>query len=159
MTMLKKLFVLFAIFCATPALADGVRVVVPMRDIARGEVLSLSDLGYQTVAPGTAMLGALSSAEDLVGLETRRVLHMGESLRLSDLRRPVLVAKGAMVTMSFEAPGIVLTTNGRAMSEGGLGETVTIQNPISFRQITAVVTGPGQVRTGPAQTVTKTASR
>jgi hypothetical protein len=45
------------------------------------------------------------------------------------------------------------------MSEGGLGETVTIQNPISFRQITAVVTGPGQVRTGPAQTVTKTASR
>jgi flagella basal body P-ring formation protein FlgA len=35
---------------------------------------------------------------------------------------------------------------GRAMSEGGVGDTVTIQNPASFRMIGAVVTGPGTVR-------------
>jgi flagella basal body P-ring formation protein FlgA len=32
------------------------------------------------------------------------------------------------------------------MSEGGLGETITVLNPISFRQIMAVVTGPGSVK-------------
>ena len=48
--------------------------------------------------------------------------------------------------MIFEAPGITLTAAGRAMSEGGLGETVTVQNPVSFRQVSAIVTGPGQVR-------------
>jgi len=84
--------------------------------------------------------------DDLIGMATRRVLHAGESVRLEDVRRPTLVAKGSTVTMSFEAPGIILTTMGRAMSEGGLGETVTVQNPASFRQVSAVVTGPGQVR-------------
>ena len=35
---------------------------------------------------------------------------------------------------------------GRAMSEGGVGDTVTVQNPASFRMISAIVTGPGTVR-------------
>ena len=50
--------------------------------------------------------------------------------------------------MSFDAPGVTLTAIGKAMNEGGLGETVTILNPVSFRQITGVVTGSGQVRAG-----------
>ena len=82
----------------------------------------------------------------LEGLEARRVLHAGEGLRVSDVRHPVLVNKGATVTMTFAAPGIELTAVGRAMSEGGLGETVVVQNPVSFRQVSAVVTGAGEVR-------------
>ena len=74
------------------------------------------------------------------------MLRAGESVRLEDVRHPTLVTKGSTVTMIFEAPGITLTAIGRAMSEGGMGETVTVQNPVSFRQISAVVTGPGQVR-------------
>ena len=35
---------------------------------------------------------------------------------------------------------------GRAMSEGGIGDTVTVQNPASFRMVTAVVIAPGTVR-------------
>ena len=34
---------------------------------------------------------------------------------------------------------------GRAMSEGGIGDTVTVQNPASFRMITAIVTAAGTV--------------
>ena len=36
--------------------------------------------------------------------------------------------------------------DGRAMSEGGVGDTVTIQNPASYRMISGVVTAPGVVR-------------
>jgi len=93
--------------------------------------------------------------KDLIGMEARRVLHAGESVRLEDVRRPTLVTKGSTVTMTFEAPGITLTAVGRAMSEGGFGETVTVQNPASFRQVSTVVTGPGQVR---AQSVGATIS-
>jgi flagella basal body P-ring formation protein FlgA len=48
--------------------------------------------------------------------------------------------------MLFEAPGVSLTATGRAMSEGGVGDTVTILNPVSYRQISAIVTGAGTVR-------------
>lgn len=139
-------FCLFALalLLSYPATA-GVRVVVPSRDIARGSVLTESDVTTTTVT-GSVMQGIATNAADVVGLEARRTLRAGETLRFQDLRRPVLVAKGSTVTMVFEAPGIVLTATGRAMSEAGMGETVTIQNPASWRQISAVVTGPGQVR-------------
>lgn len=133
-----------AVTVSAPA-AAGVRVVVPTHDIARGTVLTDSDLTYTTVAT-TVMGGVATSSSEVVGLETRRTLRAGETLRVQDVRRPVLVARGSMVTMSFEAPGIALTATGRAITEGGLGDTVTIQNQASFRQISGVVVGPGQVR-------------
>jgi len=52
--------------------------------------------------------------------------------------------------MQFVVPGVELTAMGRAMSEGGVGDTVTIQNPVSYRMISGVVIAPGTVRaTGP----------
>ena len=123
----------------------GVRVVVPGHDIARGTTLAESDLTYGT-AVNDVMNGTATTMNDLVGMQARRTLRAGEMLRLEDVRHPVVVAKGSTVTMTFEAPGLVLTASGRAMSEGGVGDTVTVQNPASYRQISAIVTGPGQVR-------------
>ena len=37
----------------------------------------------------------------------------------------MVVSKGQTVTMIFDAPGVSLTAMGRAMSEGGVGDTVT----------------------------------
>jgi len=133
-----------ALMLSWPAFG-GVRVVVPARDIARGSVITESDLTYATAANDVSG-GIATNVADVAGLEARRTLRTGETLRLQDFRHPVLVAKGSTVTMVFEAPGIVLAATGRAMSEGGLGETVTIQNPASFRQISGIVIGPGQVR-------------
>jgi flagellar basal body P-ring formation protein FlgA len=145
---MKALF-LFVAACimAYPAFARAdVRIVVPVRDIARGETISESDLTFATVAAQGVMPNTTTSLGSLIGMQPRRLLRAGESVRNDDVRRPVLVTKGTTVTMSFEAPGVLLTATGRAMSEGGLGETVTVLNPVSFRQITATVTGPGAVK-------------
>jgi flagella basal body P-ring formation protein FlgA len=145
--MLRICLFVSALLMAAPALADtGIRVVVPNRDIARGETIGAADLVYGTIQSNTVFAGLAGSIDDLAGMETRRALRAGEVVRLSDVRRPVIVAKGATVTMTFEAPGVTLTATGRAMSEGGIGDTVTVQNPVSFRQISCVVTGPGAVR-------------
>jgi flagella basal body P-ring formation protein FlgA len=153
--MMRIFLFAWALLLCWPAFADtGVRVVVPSHDIARGTTILEADLAYKTVGDNV-MSGTVSAMKDLIGMEARRVLHAGESVRLEDVRRPTLVTKGSTVTMTFEAPGITLTAAGRAMSEGGMGETVTVQNPASFRQVSTVVTGPGQVR---AQSVGATIS-
>jgi flagella basal body P-ring formation protein FlgA len=136
-----------ALLMAFPAFADtGLRVVVPAHDIARGDTIQESDLTYQTIADANVMSGTVTSMTMLVGMEARRVLRAGESVRGDDVRHPILVTKGSTVTMTFEAPGITLIATGRAMGEGGQGQTVTVLNPASYRQISAVVTGPGTVR-------------
>ena len=145
--MLRIAFFLAALVMAYPAYADtGMRVVTPSRDIARGEVISDSDLVYGTIPANTVFSGIVTSVDQLKGMEARRMLHAGEIVRTDDVRHPLVVAKGAIVTMTFEAPGVTLTATGRAMSEGGIGDTVTVQNPASFRQISCIVTGPGAVR-------------
>jgi flagella basal body P-ring formation protein FlgA len=153
--MSRPLLFVWALLLCWPAFAHaGVRVVVPTHDIARGTTITQADLAYKTTTDNLQS-GIVTSVNDLVGMQTRRVLHAGESVRPDDVRRPILVAKGSTVTMIFEAPGITLTAAGRAMSEGGMGETVTVQNPTSFRQVSAVVTGPGLVS---AQSVGATVS-
>ena len=142
--MIRVFLLAWALMLCWPAFG-GVRVVVPAHDIARGSTLADGDLVYATVA-NDVMSGTATAMSDLVGMQARRMLRAGETLRLEDVRRPIVVTRGSTVTMVFEVPGLVLTATGRAMSEGGIGETVTVQNPASYRQISAIVTGPGQVR-------------
>ena len=154
--MMLRLFIFAtALLMAYPAFADtGMRVVVPNHDIARGATLSDADLVYGTIPAGNLFSGVATSMAELSGMETRRMLRAGEIVRVDDVRHPVLVTKGAIVTMTFELPGVVLTASGRAMSEGGLGDTVSFQNPFSFRMITATVTCAGSVRASSGQSGT-----
>lgn len=132
-----------------PAHADAsamVRIVVPARDILRGEVIGESDLTFAQVPAAALPSTTVTKFEVLTGMQTRRTLRAGENIRPDDIRRPVVVTKGQTVTMMFSAPGVELAAMGRAMSEGGVGDTVTVQNPVSFRMVNATVTGPGAVR-------------
>jgi flagellar basal body P-ring formation protein FlgA len=158
---MKGLITALALLIAAPALAadatNGPRIVVPAHDIERGEVITDADVVMQTITPDRMHPGVLMSPADLVGHEARRLLRAGEPVRNEDVRMPVLVVKGSTVTMTFAEPGIVLTATGRAMSDAGLGETVVVQNPASFRQVSCIVTGAGQVRAaGGGATVTAT---
>ena len=166
--MIRKLhaFLMLMAFAVSPALclvapvparAAELKIVTPTRDIARGEVISTADIALGD-APNRVLSGNIITDLDAVtGMEARRVLRAGQAIAATDVRRPVVVTKGQTVTMMFEAPGVSLTAMGRAMSEGGVGDTVVVQNPASYRMVNAVITGAGTVRaTGPATAQTNT---
>ena len=163
----KNLFVIAAIvlvpamvLVASSAFAATVRIVVPAHDIARGDVIGETDLTYATVDGAALMSGVPTKMEEVTGQQARRTLSAGQAFRGDDVRHPVVVTKGQTVTMQFSAPGVELTAMGRAMSEGGVGDTVTVQNPASFRMIAAVIVSPGTVRaTGPISAPTNTFAR
>jgi len=130
---------------ATSASAATVRVVVPAHDIARGDTIGENDLAFATVDGSALMSGVPTKMEEIKGMQARRMLSAGHPFRVEDVRRPVVVTKGQTVTMQFAAPGVELTAMGRAMSEGGVGDTVTVQNPVSYRMVSAIVVAPGTV--------------
>ena len=157
--MIRKLLLLAAFLAATPAMAATVRIVVPAHAIARGDTIAESDLTYATVDGNALMAGVATSMDEVKGMQARRVLAAGQPMRGDDVRRPVVVSKGQTVTMTFSAPGVEVTAVGRAMSEGGVGDTVTVQNPASFRMVSATITAPGTVRVAGGAAVITTASR
>ena len=134
------------VLAAGSAFAATVRIVVPAHDIARGDTISENDLTYAMVDGAALMSGVPTRMEEVKGMQARRVLVAGQPFRGDDVRRPIVIIKGQTVTMEFDAPGVQLTAMGRAMSEGGVGDTVTVQNPVSYRMISAIVIAPGTVR-------------
>jgi flagella basal body P-ring formation protein FlgA len=166
--MTRKFLLAFGFFALLPALvlatgsafAGTVRIVVPAHDIARGDTISDSDLTYTTVDGAALMSGVPTKLDEVKGMQARRMLSAGQPFRGDDVRKPIVVSKGETVTMQFTVPGVELTAMGRAMSEGGLGDTVTVQNPASFRMISGIVIAPGTVRaTGPIGAPNKLARR
>jgi flagella basal body P-ring formation protein FlgA len=142
------------------AFAGTVRIVVPAHDIARGETIAEGDLTFSTVDGSALMSGVPTRIDEIKGMQTRRMLAAGQAFRADDVRRPIVITKGQTVTMQFVVPGVELTAMGRAMSEGGVGDTVTIQNPVSYRMISGTVVAPGTVRaTGPINAPTNTFAR
>jgi flagellar basal body P-ring formation protein FlgA len=144
----------FSLVALAPAFAadavNGPRIVVPAHDIERGETITDGDLVAATIIPDRMRPGIVMDAANLVGHEARRMLRAGEPVRMEDVRMPILIVKGTTVTMTFAEPGITLTATGRAMGDAGLGEIVVVQNPVSFRQVSCVVTGAGAVRAADA---------
>jgi len=147
----------FAADAVNGPIVNGPRIVVPAHDIERGETITDADLVVATITPDRMRPGVIMATAALVGHEARRALRAGEPVRSEDVRMPILVVKGSTVTMTFAEPGIVLTGTGRAMGDAGLGESVVVQNPVSFRQVSCVVTGAGAVRAADAQPTTTVA--
>jgi flagellar basal body P-ring formation protein FlgA len=148
------------VLAASNAFAATVRIVVPVHDIARGDTIGEGDLTYATVDGNALVSGIPTKMDEVIGQQARRTLSAGQPFRGDDVRHPVVVNKGQTVTMQFSAPGVELTAMGRAMSEGGVGDTVTVQNPASYRMISAIVISPGTVRaTGPISAPTNTLAR
>ncbi|HKU65182.1 MAG TPA: flagellar basal body P-ring formation chaperone FlgA [Rhizomicrobium sp.] len=149
---MRRIFVTLGLLAMMPVLATGsafagtVRIVVPAHDIARGDTISENDLTYATVDGAALMSGVPTKMDEVKGMQTRRMLSSGQPFRGDDVRRPIVITKGQTVTMQFIVPGVELTAMGRAMSEGGVGDTVTIQNPVSYRMISGTVVAPGTVR-------------
>lgn len=123
------------------------------RDMAMGETISSQDLGSLEFPADRLNTALITSPTGLVGQAARRLVRAGTPLFTYDVTKPLAVRKGDVVTVTFELPGIQLSTQGQALNNAGKGDTVSILNSTSRRTIEASVTGPGTavVRTfGPA---------
>lgn len=115
------------------------------RDVAIGETIAESDLTTIELAADRAGGTLLTSTANLAGQAARRQLRARTPLFTYDVKKPVLVKKGDVVTVVYSLPGIELTSQGQAQADAAKGETVAILNTRSRRTIEARVIGAGIV--------------
>ena len=120
-------------------------VPVLNRRIMGKEIISKHDIKWIRVRSDRIRRDTIIKANNLIGMAAKRGLKPGGPLNASVVQRPVLVAKGSLVTVSLKAPKMVLTTRGKALQNGSDGETVRIINIRSNTIIEAEVTGMGKV--------------
>ena len=117
-------------------------VVVVKRLLQRGVVLQADMLEEVQASPGNADTQLLSSLKDAQNAELTRDIAAGQALRISDIRRAVMVKQGQSVMFSVgNGKEFQISIRMEAMQDGRLGEQVRLKNPDSGRQVSGVVTG------------------
>lgn len=133
---------------ATSGPAAPKTVVVPNRLIQRGMVIESDMVEEISPPPGLVLDNSmLQSVRDALAAESVRDLSAGQPMRVSDIRRAILVKQGQLVTLTVgDKAGFLITVRVEALQDGRMGEQVKLKNTESGRQISGVVTGPSMVK-------------
>jgi flagellar basal body P-ring formation protein FlgA len=128
----------------TGAAIETVEAAVVTRDVERNEVLKASDVVVER-RPKAVVGNDAASRDRAVGMQMRKQVRAGQSLRVADLGKPDLVQRDQNVTLIFESAGLYLTIRGKALEGGTEGDVVNVLNLQSQRTVSGVVIGRGQV--------------
>ncbi|MBC8337888.1 MAG: flagellar basal body P-ring formation protein FlgA [Rhodospirillales bacterium] len=120
-------------------------VPVLNRRVLAKEVITKRDIKWLRVRSDRLRRDAIVDAENLIGMAAKRGLRQGRALHASSVQRPILVAKGSLVTINLRVPKMTLTSQGKALENGSDGDIVRIANTRSNKVIEAEVTGMGKV--------------
>jgi flagella basal body P-ring formation protein FlgA len=129
------------ILMAGPTLADS---VVATRTLRAQTVIGPGDVAVVD----TQLAGALSDPEDAFGLETRVAIYAGRPVRPGDLGAPTLVQRNQVVTLIYQAGGLAISTEGRALEAGAAGETVRVMNLASRSTVAGRIGQDGTIHVG-----------
>lgn len=136
--MIRFWLIMVCLCSALPANSD---TVVATRTIRALEILTADDV---TLVEGKTQ-GSAQLVEQVVGLEARRVLYAGRPISLSDLGAPAVVERNGLVKLGYRLNGLLIMTEGRALSRGGFGERVRVINMRSKKTVTGTIGGDGVV--------------
>lgn len=125
-----------------------IEVPVLQRTLQRGEVITDEDVDYVTLPAVGLPKGLMLDPGQLAGKAARRTLHANKAVREADLMAPILVAKNSNVSMIYVVGALQITARGRALSDGGQGETVLVLNTSSKKTVEAVVLNANTVAVG-----------
>ncbi|CAO3362054.1 Flagellar basal-body P-ring formation protein FlgA [Azospirillum melinis] len=118
-----------------------VTMPVPVRRIRPGEVIEASDLATVRLSLDRAGAGFIATADALVGQSPRRQLSAGRLVQVGSVGAPIVVQRNRPVTLVYEDGALLLAARGRALQEGGVGDSVRVMNIASSTVVTGTVTG------------------
>jgi flagella basal body P-ring formation protein FlgA len=131
---------------ATADIAAVLEVVVPVRLIKVDEQIESTDLSTDRVVLFDLRQPYATNPADVVGKAATRPLPPQSPIRLTAVRRPFAVHKGDRVTIEARQGGLSIQTVGITKSHGELGQTITVSNVDSGKELRATIVGPGVVR-------------
>ena len=127
----------------------AVPVYVPVRRIPAGTLLSEKDFRTSDIALNTLPSKSLRKQQDIVGMESRRILLEGRPVLEGSLSEPLVIERGDKVTIVLSNGGLNLSAPGKSLEDGAKGDDVRIVNLSSNIALTATVVREGLVEVAP----------
>lgn len=130
------LLLTLSIMAPSTLLAD---VVVPTRTIRANTIVSASDVAIKQIENSNGYL----HTRDVIGQEARTTLYAGRPIRVDDIGPPAIIARNEIIPIKFISKGLVITTEGRSLQRGGIGDRIRIMNIDSRATLFGLVQADG----------------
>ena len=124
-------------------------IPVLARRMLKGDIISKRDIKWVETRVTRLQPDTIIDPSDIIGKTPKRVIRAGTPVRLSAVQRPILVPKGSLVTMTLISPYMTLTSKGRALDNGSIGDTIRVTNTQRKSVVDSVVTGNNKVSVRP----------
>jgi flagella basal body P-ring formation protein FlgA len=135
---MRVLIKIVAVFLAAPAFAD---IVVPSRTIRATQIITEMDV---TLAAGDLESG-FARLGDVIGQEARVALYAGRPVLVGDIGPPAVIERNQIVPLIYAASGINISTEGRALERGAVGDRIRVMNLGSRATLFGQILGDGTI--------------
>lgn len=120
-------------------------VPVLMNSLKNGDIISTRDIDWIELPKNKIANGTILNETDIVNMTPRRSLFGGKPIIQNELERPKLVSRGGAITLIFATGPMVLTTKGKSLQDGAVGDVVRVSNTDSSKNLQGTVTGDREV--------------
>ena len=120
--------------------------VVPNRFLKADELIDVGDIKTVQMRVHQANHPFMTDEREVIGMSAARPLPPDVPLRQAFVKLPMVVKKGDRVLIEAQRGGLSIRTYGITKSSGQIGQTITVSNLDSGRELTAKVVGPSLVQ-------------
>lgn len=126
---------------------DGqLSVMVTARPLRLGQEVTDADVKEEMRSVAFLTGQPALRRDEVVGRQTRRALGSNRVLGLEDVEDKPSIRKGDSVTLIVRTQGMLVTCLGEALQDGRKGETISVLNSSTRKQLRGKVMGSGEVQ-------------
>ncbi|MFC3612668.1 flagellar basal body P-ring formation chaperone FlgA [Lutimaribacter marinistellae] len=126
------------LLAASGAVAD---TVVPTRTIRPKEIIGAADVTVKSAE----LPGAFRRIDAVIGQEARVALYAGRPINPGDIGPPALVDRNDLVTLVYDTGLLTISTDGRALGRGAVGELIRVMNLSSRSTVSGRIRSDGSI--------------
>jgi len=117
-------------------------VAVAAKTLHRGQIITESDLTTSTQWLDSSRTRPVTEPSKIVGQQTARLVRSGQIIENRDVRSPVVVKRGQLITVRALSGGLVVRTVARAKGDGAVGDVISVRNVRTRDEYQVEVCGP-----------------
>lgn len=127
----------------------AIEVPVLSRQVSAGDAIKATDIGFVRMPVKRIASNMITEQTRLIGMTPRRSIRMNAPVRINEVELPMVINKNDLVTIHYNVGMMSLASRGRALSDAGIGDVITLINDRSGQKIQAIVLGPNSARIEP----------
>jgi flagella basal body P-ring formation protein FlgA len=131
---------------ATADIGASVDAVVPIRVIKADDLIEAEDVTIQRTKLRELNHQLVTNLNEVIGKSAARPLQANMPIRLAMIKKPYAVHKGDRVAIEARHGGLVIQVTGVTKASGEIGQSVTVANVDSGKELRAKIVAPGVVR-------------